>query len=99
MRPKRPRLPVHQLPHADDAGRTLAPPDFRPPAAGLLFWQAEFSQQLPAMLLRRCQCLRPPTVFEIGEERGMDSAPALHPHKETVIVLFRLVNPADAGCA
>jgi hypothetical protein len=35
-------------------------------------------------------------VPEIGKKRGMDFAPALHTHKETVIVLSRVVNPADA---
>ena len=48
------------------------------------------------MPLRRRQRPRPPAMLEVGEEGGMDFAPALHPHKETVIVLFRLVNPADA---
>jgi hypothetical protein len=51
------------------------------------------------MQLRGGQRLRPPAVFEIGEECGMDFAPALHSHKKAVVVLFRLVNPADARCA
>jgi hypothetical protein len=51
------------------------------------------------MLLCRRQRLRPPAVFEVGEERGMDFAPALHPHKKAMVVLGRLVNPADARCA
>jgi hypothetical protein len=48
------------------------------------------------MPLRGGQRPTPSAVLEIGEECGMDFAPALHPHKETVVVLFRLVNPADA---
>jgi hypothetical protein len=48
------------------------------------------------MLLRGHQRLCPPTVRTIGKKCGMDFAPALRPHKETVIVLVRLVNPADA---
>jgi hypothetical protein len=32
----------------------------------------------------------------VGEECGMGFAPALHPHKIPVVVLGRLVNPADA---
>jgi hypothetical protein len=32
----------------------------------------------------------------VGEECGMDFAPALQPHKETVVILFQLINPADA---
>jgi hypothetical protein len=59
-------------------------------------WQAECSQQLPVMPLRSGQRPPPPAVLEIGEECGMDFAPALHPHKKAVVVLFRLVNPADA---
>ena len=35
-------------------------------------------------------------MLEVGKERGMDFALALQPHKETVIVLFGLVNPANA---
>jgi hypothetical protein len=48
------------------------------------------------MPLCRRQCLLATAVRTIGKKCGMDFAPALHPHKETVIVLFRLVNPADA---
>jgi hypothetical protein len=51
------------------------------------------------MPLRGGQRPPSPAVLEVGEERGMDFAPALHPHKEAVIVLVRLVNPADARCA
>jgi hypothetical protein len=36
------------------------------------------------------------TVVFIGEERGMDFAVPLQPHEETVVILFRLINPADA---
>ena len=48
------------------------------------------------MLLRRCPRPRPSAVLEVGEEGGIDFAPALHPHKKAVVALFRLVNPADA---
>jgi hypothetical protein len=49
------------------------------------------------MLLRRRQRLSLSAMLFVGEECRMDFAPALQPHKESVIVLGRLVNPADAG--
>jgi hypothetical protein len=51
------------------------------------------------MLLGRRQRRFPPTVDFVGKERRICFAPALQPHKKTVIVLGLLVNPADAGCA
>ena len=96
IRPGPLESPVHQLLHADDVGRTLAPPKLRPPLAGLRFCGAKFSQQLPVMLLRGGQRLGLSTVVFIGEERGIDFAVPLQPHEETVVILFRLINPADA---
>src|ERR1035437_3012645 len=96
IRPGPLESPVHQLLHADDVGRTLAPPKLRPPLAGLRFCGARFSQQLPVMLLRGGQRLGLSTVIFIGEERGMDFAVPLQPHEETLVILFRLINPADA---
>lgn len=88
--------PYHHLLHSDDAGRTFAPPDLRPPAARHLFRRPQFRRQLPVMLLRCLERPPPTAVLFVGEERGMDFAPALQPHKKTVVMLFRLVNPADA---
>jgi hypothetical protein len=51
------------------------------------------------MPLRGGQRPPPSSILEVGEECRMDFAPALHPHKKAVVVLFRLVNPADARCA
>jgi hypothetical protein len=48
------------------------------------------------MLLRGRQCLLATAVRTIGKKCGMDFAVPLQPHKETVVVLGRLVNPADA---
>ena len=51
------------------------------------------------MPLRGRQCLLATAVRTIGKKCGMDFAPALQPHKESVIVLGWLINPADAGCS
>ena len=51
------------------------------------------------MLLRCRQCRLATTVRTIGKKSGMDFAPVLQPDKEPVIVLGRLVNPADARCS
>jgi hypothetical protein len=48
------------------------------------------------MLLCRRQRLSPPAILYVGEEGRMKFASALQPHKIPVIVLGRLVNPADA---
>jgi hypothetical protein len=58
--------------------------------------RTQFSQQLPVMLLCRCQRPFPSAVLYVGEECGMGFAVALEPYKIPVIVLGRLVNPADA---
>jgi hypothetical protein len=51
------------------------------------------------MLLCRRQRPFPSAVHFVGKEGGMGFAPALQPHKIPVIVLGRLVNPADARCS
>jgi len=48
------------------------------------------------MPLRGRQCLLATAVRTIGKKCGMDFALALQPHKISVVVLGRLVNPADA---
>jgi|GEM_PF-4989948 len=50
------------------------------------------------MLLCSRQSVFPSAMPFVGEECGMDFAIALQPHKIPVIVLGRLVNPADARC-
>ena len=88
--------PIHQLLHADDAGRTFAPPNLRPPAAQHLFWWAQLRHQLPIMLLCCRHRFVPSAMLLVGEECGMDFAFPLQPHKITVVMLFQLINPADA---
>ncbi len=51
------------------------------------------------MLLCRGQGPFPSAMDFVGEEGGISFAMALQPHKKAVIVLGRLVNPADTRCA
>jgi hypothetical protein len=48
------------------------------------------------MPLRRCQRRFPTAILYVGKKCGMGFALTLQPHKIAVIVLGRLVNPADA---
>jgi len=48
------------------------------------------------MPLRGRQCLLATAVRTIGKKCGVNFTVSLQPHKETVVVLGRLVNPADA---
>jgi hypothetical protein len=50
-----------------------------------------------ALMLLRCRKrLLPPAVFLVGKKCGMNLPVSCHAHKESVIVLVRLVNSADA---
>jgi hypothetical protein len=70
--------------HADDAGRTFAPPDLRPGTPRHPHRRSQFCRQLATIFLRGGQRLFLSAVHFVREEGGMDFTLPLQPHKETV---------------
>ncbi len=89
----------HDMAHANNTRTAFAAGQFGPETAWVRRWWPEFRHELPVMDHRCSQRDFATAIKFVREEGGMHFSPALQAHEETMVMLLRLVNAADARSA